>query len=148
MASIHLSLHYHLIFSTKDRLPFIQPDWRERLHGYLGGIARNLNAIPEAIGGVSDHVHLLVGMRATGCLSDLVRDLNAVPSRWVHEEIGQQKFAWQEGYGAFTVSASLRPSVAEYIARQEEHHRHRTFEEEYREFLSRSKVEFDERFLW
>ncbi len=82
------------------------------------------------------------------CLAAVVRDVKAVSSRWVHEEIGEPAFAWQEGYGAFTVSASRRETVREYIARQEEHHRKRTFQEEYVEFLERSGVEYDERYLW
>ena len=131
MPSTHLSLHYHIVFSTKDRAPLIAPEWRERLHAYLGGVVRNVEGTPEAIGGVADHVHLLVGLRATARLADVARDVKAVSSRWVHEEIGDRAFAWQEGYGAFTLGASQRGAVREYIARQEEHHRRRTFKEEY-----------------
>ena len=135
MPSTHLSLHYHIVFSTKDRAPFIVAAWRERLHAYLGGVMRNLDGVPEAVGGVADHVHLLVGLRATACLADVVRDVKAVSSRWVHEEIGERDFAWQEGYGAFTVAPTQRGEVCNYIARQEEHHRKRTFQEEYIEFF-------------
>ena len=93
-------------------------------------------------------MHLLIGLRATACLADVVRDVKAVSSRWVHEEIGVRAFAWQEGYGAFTVSASQRETVREYIASQKEHHRKRTFQEEYVELLKRSGVEYDGRHLW
>ena len=148
MASTHLSLHYHLVFSTKNRVPNIADAWRGRLHAYLGGVVRNLEGVPEAIGGVIDHVHLLVGLRATARLADIVRDVKAVSSRWVHEETGDRAFSWQEGYGAFTVSASQRDIVRKYIARQEEHHRERTFQEEYVELLKRSGVEYDGRYLW
>lgn len=148
MPSTHLSLHYHVVFSTKNRAPAIALAWRERLHAYLGGVVRNAEGVPEAIGGVADHVHLLIGLRATSCLADVVRDVKAVSSRWVHDEIGAQGFAWQEGYGAFTVSASQRGAVNDYIARQEEHHRKRTFQEEYLELLERSGVDYDERYLW
>lgn len=148
MPSTHLSLHYHVVFSTKDRAPFIGAAWRERLHAYIGGVVRNVEGVPEAIGGVADHVHLLIGLRATARLADVVRDLKAVSSRWVHDEIGERAFAWQEGYGAFTVSASQREAVREYIAAQKDHHRKRTFQEEYLELLQRSDVEFDERYLW
>jgi REP element-mobilizing transposase RayT len=148
MPSTHLSLHYHVVFSTKARAPLIAAAWRERLHAYIGGVVRNIEGVPETIGGVADHVHLLIGLRATARLADVVRDLKAVSSRWVHDEIGERAFAWQEGYGAFTVSASQREAVREYIARQEEHHRTRTFQEEYLELLQRSGVEFDERYLW
>jgi REP element-mobilizing transposase RayT len=148
MPSTHLSLHYHVVFSTKDRRPLIAPEWRDRLPAYIGGVVRNLDGVAESVGGVGDHVHLLLGLRATHCLSDLVRDLKSVSSRWVHEEIHLAGFAWQEGYGAFTVSASQRETVGDYIARQEEHHRQRTFQEEYVALLRRSGVDFDERYLW
>ncbi len=148
MPSTHLSLHYHIIFSTKDRAPIIASAWRERLHAYIGGIARNMGGIAEAVGGVNDHLHLLLGLRSTHCLAESVRDLKAVSSRWVHEEVGLANFAWQEGYGAFTVSASQRMQVCAYIARQEEHHKKRTFQEEYVEFLKRCGVEYDNRYLW
>ena len=116
MPSTHLSLHFHVVFSTKDRAPFIAPEWRARLHAYMGGVVANLGGVPEAIGGVADHVHLLIGLPATHALSDFVRSLKANSSRWVHDEIGMKVFLWQEGYGAFTVSSSLCPAVAEYIA--------------------------------
>lgn len=148
MPSTHLSLHYHIVFSTKDRRALIAPAWRERLHALVGGIVRDLGGIPEAVGGVADHVHLLSGLKATHCLADVVREIKAGSSRWVHEEIGERAFAWQEGYGAFTVGSPQCADVRAYIARQEEHHRTRTFQEEYLEFLQRAGVEFDERYLW
>ena len=140
MPSTHLSLHYHLVFGTKDREPWIDQGWRDRLHVYLGGV-------PEAVGGMADHVHLLIGLKSTHRLSDVLRDLKRASSEWVHVNIPLPVFAWPEGYGAFTVSASNRSEVAAYIARQEEHHRKRTFREEYLEFLRKSGVEFEERFL-
>ena len=148
MASTHLSLHYHVVFSTKNRLPVIASAWRERLHAYLGGTLKNLEAIPEAIGGTSDHVHLLFGLRATHRLADVVRDLKSTSSRWMHQEIGDYSAEWQDGYGAFTVGAPHCTDVCAYIASQEEHHRRRTFQEEYLDFLRRGLVEFDERYLW
>ncbi|HEX7261104.1 MAG TPA: IS200/IS605 family transposase [Luteolibacter sp.] len=148
MPSTHLSLHYHLVFSTKNRMPSISEIWRGRLHAYLGGVIRNVEGVPEAIGGVADHVHLLIGLRATARLADVVRDVKAISSRWVHEETGDREFSWQEGYGAFTVSASQRDIVRKYIATQEAHHQKRTFQEEYLELLKRSGVEYDDRYLW
>ena len=102
----------------------------------------------EAIGGMADHVHLLVGTRATICLADVVRDVKAVSSRWMHEQIGLAEFSWQEGYDAFTVSASQREALREYVVRQKEHHRVRSFQEEYIELLKRNGVAFDKRYLW
>ena len=148
MPSTHLSLHYHLVFSTKDRVPLIVPAWRERLHAFLGGIVKSLDGIPEAIGGVADHVHLLIGLRATHCLADVMREVKAVSSRWAHDEIGERAFVWQEGYGAFTVGAPQCPAVRGYVARQDEHHRAQTFQDEYIEFLKRGGVEYDDRYLW
>ncbi len=147
MPSTHLSLHYHIVFGTKNHDPMIQQTWRTDLHAYLGGIIRRANGIAESVDGVADHVHLLVGLRATHCLADVLRELKSVSSGWVHDEIGLPAFAWQEGYGAFTVSPSQRQAVRRYIEQQEEHHRTRTFREEYLEMLRRSGVEFDERYV-
>jgi putative transposase len=148
MPSTHLSLHYHLVFSTKHRRPLIEVTWRERLHAFLGGAIRTCGGVAETVGGTEDHVHLLVGLRATHKLSDVLREIKRSSSRWTHETIGAHAFAWQEGYGAFTVSALNIAAVRSYIARQEEHHRRKTFQSEYVALLRRSGVEFDERFLW
>ena len=88
MSSTYLSLHYHLVFSTKNREALIVPEWRARLYDYLGGTIRGLGGFPEGVGGVADHVHLLVGLKATHCLSDVMRELKKASSTWVHEEIG------------------------------------------------------------
>jgi putative transposase len=148
MPSTHLSLHYHIIFSTKHRLPLIQERWKPDLHAYLGGILRDVGGVPESVGGIGDHVHLLVGLRATHTLADVLREIKAGSSRWVHEKMRVRQFSWQDGYGAFTVSPSSLDQVRAYIADQERHHERKTFEEEYVEFLRKSGIEFDERFLW
>jgi putative transposase len=148
MPSTHLSLHYHLISSTKDRIAHIHQDWRGRLHAYMGGIVNDLGGTAEKIGGVEDHVHLLIGLRATHRLADVIREIKSVSSKWVHEEMKKPLFSWQGGYGAFTVSASRIEVVRDYIARQEEHHRRKTFQEEYLKFLEDSGVEYDEKYLW
>jgi REP-associated tyrosine transposase len=147
MSSTHLSLHYHVVFATKNHEPMIQRAWRRDLHAYLGGIIRTADGIAESVGGVSDQVHLLIGLHATHRLADVLRELKAVSSGWVHDEIGLREFAWQEGYGAFTVSASQCKAVRRYIEQQDEHHRTRTFREEYLALLRRSGVEFDERLI-
>jgi putative transposase len=148
MPSTHFSLQYHVVFSTKDRAPIVIAPWRERLHAYHGGIVRDINGVAEAVGGVADHVHLLLGLRATHCLADVMREIKASSSRWMHTEAGMPGFAWQEGYGAFTVGPTQRDAVRKYIAGQEEHHRTRTFQDEYLDFLQRSGIEYDERYLW
>ena len=147
MPSTYLSLHYHLVFSTKNREALITPEWRARLHDYLGGTIRGLGGFSEGVGGVADHVHLLVGLKATHCLADVMRELKKASSTWVHEEIGLRAFAWQEGYAAFTVSATSREAVRHYIANQEEHHRVKSFREELIEMLNKAGIEYDAKYL-
>ena len=147
MASTYLSLHYHLVFSTKNREPWIDTAWRPRLHEYLGGTLHGLGGFPEGIGGVADHVHILVGLKATHCLADVMRELKKAATVWVREEIGIRPFAWQDGYAAFTVSATSRVAVRGYIANQEEHHRVKPFREELLEMLNKAGIEFDPRYF-
>jgi len=148
MPSTHLSLHVHVVFSTKNREPFIASEWRDRLHAFLGGAIRAAQCIPESVGGTSDHVHVLIGVRATHRLADVMRDIKQASSKWVHQTIRLKSFAWQDGYGAFTVSTSQLATVTDYIEHQIEHHRKRTFQAEYIELLKRNNVEYDEKYLW
>lgn len=148
MPSTHLSLNVHAVFSTKERCAYIEPVWRERLHTFMGGVIRQTGAVPDAVGGVADHVHLLIGFRATHCLADIVQDVKKTSSKWVHREIGLPIFSWQEGYGAFTVSPTHRARVKSYIANQEQHHRKKSYQEECLELLTKAGVEFDPNYLW
>jgi REP element-mobilizing transposase RayT len=148
MPATHLSLHYHIVFSTKDRRPFIRDDWRSRLHKYLGGLIRTADGIAEEIGGTADHVHILAGLRATHKLAAFVQDIKQTSSQWVHETINVKEFAWQQGYGAFTVSVSNCEVVRKYIVDQPAHHRTRTFQEEYVMFLKKHGVEYGEKYSW
>ena len=143
MASTYLSLHYHIIFSTKNREPVTAPGWRARLHEYIGGTVSGLGGHPQGVGGVADHVHLLVGLKATHCLADIMRELKKASSGWVHRELGAPQFAWQEGYAAFSVSATARTGVLAYILNQDEHHRTRTFKEELVALLEAAGVGYD-----
>ena len=147
MPSTHLSLHYHLVFSTKDRVASIATDVRPRLHAYRGGIVRQIGAVPLEIGGTADHVHAVVGLKATHSVADVLRTMKGDSSKWMHQE-HLVKFSWQEGYGAFTVSRSNVEAVRQYVRNQETHHRTRSFQEEYLEFLQKHEIEFDERYLW
>lgn len=147
MGSTYLSLYYHLVFSTKNREAMIDPSWRSRLHEYMAGTINGLKGIPLAINGVEDHVHLLVRLKATHCLANVLRELKMASSVWVHEKIGLGSFAWQEGYAAFTVSASSTDGVKRYIANQFEQHRLRTFRKELVEMLKKAGVEYDPQYL-
>ena len=147
MSSTYLSLHYHLVFSTKDREPIVATTWRRQLHKYLAGTVEGLGPQCEIVGGTADHVHLLVRLRATHALADFMRELKRASSIWVHSDMSKLKFAWQEGYAAFTVSPSASDEVRRYIENQEEHHRERSFREELKIMLQRSGVKFDERYL-
>jgi len=146
--STHLSLHYHLVFSTKNRVPLISTDWRANLHSYLGGIVKGIKGVPLAIGGIEDHVHLLVGLRSTHRLDYVLRDIKADSSSWVHKVVGQRKFEWQTGYLGLTVSPSQIERVKNYVLNQEMHHRRKSFKEEYIELLKLSSIEYDERYVW
>jgi len=147
MASTYLSLYYHLVFSTKERAPIMAAAWRAKLQGYMRGIVEGLGGKCEIVGGTDDHVHLLVRLGAMHRLADFMRELKKASSAWVREEMAQRGFAWQEGYAAFTVSASGSDKVRRYIENQEEHHRARSFREELVILLKRSGVNFDERYL-
>jgi REP element-mobilizing transposase RayT len=147
MASTYLSLSYHLVFGTKNREPMIDAQWRVRLHEYLGGTVHGLGGIPTEIGGIADHVHILVNLKATHVLADVVRELKKASSIWIHHEIGTRSFAWQEGYAAFTISATSSEAVRQYIRKQEEHHRKRSYREEVQEMLTKAGVAFEPRYL-
>ncbi|MEX2218357.1 MAG: IS200/IS605 family transposase [Phycisphaerales bacterium] len=148
MPGTFTKLVYHLTFSTKHRLPHIAPDIRPRLYDYLGGSICGERGTLYAIGGTADHVHLLIRWRPDMSLSDLMRNVKGGSSTWVHQTLGLREFAWQEGYGAFTVSQSGIEDVKAYIARQEEHHRVKTFKEEYIEFLDRHEIEYDLKYVF
>jgi len=149
MPQSYVSLHCHLVFSTKNREPLIRADWAPRLYQYVGGIARAQGACLIAAGGMADHVHLLLSLGKMNAVADLVRDVKSNSSRWVHETFTNlQGFAWQAGYGAFAVSYSKIDEVKRYIAGQEEHHRVRSFKEEFVAFLERHGIEYDERYVW
>ena len=148
MPSTHTSLHFHIIFSTKNRERLIVQEWCKSLHAYLGGIVKGLEGKPLAIGGTDDHVHLLIGLKSSHRLDYFLRDLKADSSEWVHREIKQKLFAWQKGYGAFSVNRSDLNRLQSYIANQREHHRRLSFQEEYVVFLRENGVAYDERYLW
>lgn len=149
MANTYTNLLYHIVFSTKNRLPLISPEWQQELYQYIGGIIRGERGILIATGGMPDHIHLAAKLKTDVALSDMLRRIKANSSKWINEKFSNKsRFAWQDGYGAFTVSESQLDQVIHYIHNQESHHRKKTFQEEYLEFLKLNNIEFDERFLW
>ena len=143
------AIYVHVVFSTKNRQPSISSDLAERLHPYLGGIVRNHGGIALEIGGMPDHVHMLVSLGRTLSIAELVRLVKANSTSWVHDTFpAAQDFAWQGGHGAFSVSSSNLEVVTRYIRNQAEHHRTISFQDEFRELLRRHGLEWDERYLW
>ena len=149
MANTFTSLHCHIIFSTKNREPWLRQDIEERVWSYLGGIARENGMKAVMIGGIENHVHLLVGIPPTLAVSKAVQLIKGGSSVWIKESFpGLRGFGWQDGYGAFSVSKSQVADVAEYIRGQREHHRVKSFEEEYRAFLDKHEIQYDERYVF
>jgi len=140
----------HLVFSTKDRRPLLRDRMlREEMHRYLGGILANLDCQPIIVGGVEDHVHLLCALSRTCEAAELMKEVKRGSSLWVKAKSHDlQEFAWQNGYGVFSIGFSQMESVRGYIAGQEEHHRKVSFQDEFRQLLRRYKIEFDERYVW
>ena len=145
MPSAFTQNFYHIVFSTKHRATLITPDLETRLYPFVGGILRDLRCTLLAINGTADHVHLLVRYRADLSHSELLQQVKGRSSKWVNETFPQLgHFAWQEGYGGFTVSKSVVPEVEAYIARQREHHQRLDFKTEFLELLRRHGIEFEE----
>jgi putative transposase len=143
------AMHVHVVCSTKNREPWLDGEMRPRLFAYIGGVLRNHDCALMSAGGVEDHVHLLVSLGRTVALADVVRVIKSNSSGWIHEEFpALAAFQWQAGYGAFSVSQSNVDAVKAYLANQEAHHRTKTFQEEFREMLSRHGLEWDERYVW
>jgi REP element-mobilizing transposase RayT len=149
MAS-HQQLLYHIVFSTKERRPFLQDeDFRNIVWRYMAGVASNLQGHALRVGGFFDHAHLLIRIPAKIAAADFVRQLKSCTSKHINEEKKSLiKFHWQDGYGAFTVSRSKVDAVIAYINRQFEHHRERTFQEEYLKMLADHEVDYDPKYLW
>ena len=148
MSSSHCNLLYHIVFSTKGREPWLTHAIRPRVHQYLGGAIRDGKGIALVVNGTSDHVHVLAKLRQDKAISKLIGELKANSSGWISRTFKEAAgFAWQEGYGAFTVSESQVPKVRRYIERQEEHHRSVSFLEELKVLLKVHGLPFDERYL-
>ena len=149
MANTYTSLLYHIVFSTKNRQPWLTLEIEGRVWAYIGGIARKHKMTALQVGGVEDHIHALVIAPPTIAPCQIAQVLKGESSKWIHDEFPLlRRFGWQDGYGAFTVSKSNIPEVIKYIQNQREHHRQKTFQEEYLDLLRKHEIEYDERFLW
>jgi putative transposase len=145
----YISSYHHCVFSTKERRPFITPELRERLWPFLGGIARQNGMTAVEIGGVEDHVHVLLSLPSTMAIAKAVQLIKGGSSKWVHDTFPQHRlFGWQIKYGSFSVSVSQLDKLIEYIRDQPNHHRKMTFEEEFLALLKKHRVQYDERYLW
>ena len=139
----------HIIFSTKDREPWLGLDVRPRMHAYLATVCRDLGAEVVRVGGVADHVHIVTTLPRTVSQAQLIEQIKKVSSKWIKTlDARYRSFFWQRGYGAFSVSPSQLEAVVQYVDTQQEHHRTRTFQQEYRQLLRTHGVDFDERYIW
>ena len=148
MSSSYCNLLFHIVFSTKDREPWMTASIRPRIHEYLGGAIRGEGGIALIVNGTADHVHILAKLRQDKAVSKLIGEVKANSSSWISRTFKEAAgFGWQEGYAAFTVSESQIPKVRRYIERQEEHHRSVSFLEEFKVILRAHGLPFDERYL-
>ena len=139
----------HLVFSTKERRPFLEEGIREELHRYASGILKDCDSPALAVNSVRDHIHILFNLHRTKSLADVVMEVKRGTSKWIKTKGSEfALFQWQAGYGAFSVSQSAVGEVSDYIRNQAEHHQKLTFEDEFRRFLQRYEIEFDERYVW
>jgi len=149
MAGSFAALYYHIVFSTKDRRPLLPPDIAPRIHQYFGGAIRGIDGIPVIVGGMPDHLHILTAFSKSMAITDALREIKTESSKWISRSFPQlSQFAWQEGYGTFSISVAGIDRVKAYIAGQEEHHRTVTFQEEFLDFLRRHQIAYDERYIW
>ena len=149
MANTYTEIHIQFVFAVKHRDGLIHSSFKNELYQYIAGIIKNHNHKLLAINGMPDHIHILIGMRPTQSIADLLQDIKGNSSKWINEKkLVLGKFKWQEGFGGLSYSKSQLDTVIKYIQNQEEHHKKRTFLEEYRAFLKLFEVDFDERYIF
>ncbi len=149
MANTYSQIYLHFVFAVQNRMSLISPQWQADLYKYMSGVISNKGNKAYIINGMPDHVHALVSMSPKQAPSDLMHDVKQSSSLWINENrFVAGKFSWQEGFGVFSYGKSQIPSVAGYIEKQEEHHKKRTFIEEYVELLKLFEIEFDERYIY
>ena len=143
------SILIHLVFSTRNREPFLAPEIDAELYPYMAAILKAIKSLALIINGTSDHVHTLLSLSRIVTIADLVEEVKTESSKWIKTKGRQfRNFHWQSGYGAFSIGQSQVPMLKRYITRQKDHHRRVTFQDEYRKFLKAYAVEYDERYVW
>ncbi len=149
MGTTYTSLHYHIVFSTKERLKMIKDDLKKPLFAYLAKTVNNEYGFTRKINGTDDHIHICADLKPKFAISDILRKIKANSSNWANKNFQlNHKFVWQEGYGAFTVSKSSVRDVINYIVTQEEHHKKMTFKDELLKLLKKHEIEYDEKYIW
>lgn len=149
MANTYTQIHIQAVFAVQNRQSLIQKEWKSELYKYMTAILQNEGHKLLQINGMPDHVHVFFGMRPTQSLSDLMKKLKGESSKWINKkEFTESRFSWQEGYGAFSYAKSQVPQVIQYIQKQEEHHRIKTFTEEFLEFLQAFEIDYDQKFVF
>ena len=149
MANTYTQIHLQFVFAVKHRGAIIAPNWKNELYKYITGIVQNHEHKLLAINGMPDHIHFFIGMKPSCCLSDLVREIKKSSTEFITEnKLCHFKFNWQEGYGAFSYSHSQLDDVIAYIRNQKEHHKTKTFKEEYTSFLKKFNIEYEDKFLF
>ncbi len=149
MAGTFSQIYIQYVFTVKGKANLLQKPWRDEVFRYMAGIIKGKNQKSIIVNGVADHVHVFVGLKPTMCVADLVRDIKNNSSKFINDQkFLKGKFEWQEGYGSFSYAHSQIENVYQYIANQEEHHRKKTFKEEYIEFLEKFEVEYNEKYLF
>ena len=147
MPHTYTNLVFHIVFGMQGRVALIRPEFRTELYAYIGALIKEKGGVPIIVNGVSDHIHILLELPPSVSISDVMRFVKANSSRWMKERFGLP-FAWQKGFGAFSVSRSVVPAVSRYILEQEKHHLSRDFQSEFKLLLEKNGVGFDEEFLW
>jgi putative transposase len=149
MANTYTQIHLQLVFAVQNRISLIQPSWKDELYKYMATIIQNDGHKLLIINGMPDHIHILIGMRPTQSISDLMKEIKRDSSYWINQKkFMQGKFSWQEGYGAFSYSKAQVPTVINYIKNQQEHHTKKAFREEYMDMLKKYEVAFDEQYVF
>ena len=149
MANTYTQIHIQTVFAVQNRFCVIRNSWKDELYKYITGIVQDYDHKVLAINGMPDHLHILIGLRPTQSLSDLMQDVKGSSSKWINQKrFTKGKFSWQEGFGAFSYGKSQITQVIDYIKNQELHHQKRTFLEEYKDFLEKFEVDFDQRFIF